>query len=199
MIDLNPHTVFESLCERMKTRRSLRSLEAIHEVCKMHKETGATDFRVATIVRLGEGKGVPTVQTIKNKTGEPYRTLIKAWQHTVPKPKRTRAADEWISEIQDPRLRFLVEDLAAKNRKLEREIREFSRLELKIDLRESVIAKDLPDFIDSEFDALKGAIDREFFKKMGWTSDTRGRVCDADGNRIYGPDYITAIEKILIL
>lgn len=198
MSNLDPQIVYEALKGQMKTKRSLRSLEAIHEVCREHREAGAFDFKAATIARLGAGRGVPSEQTIKNKTGEPYRALIKAWQECVPnKPKPSRKRDDWLADISDPRIRFLVEDLVARNRKLEQQIAILRKAEFTIDLRETAEVNNLPEFIDSEIDALKKAISTELFDKMRWESDSRGRVTDAKGSRIYGPGYVTAIEKML--
>lgn len=197
MSNLDPQTVFEALLERMKTKRSRSSLEAIHEVCRDHKETGSLDFRVATIVRFGADRGVPSAQTIKNATGEAYRALIKAWQESVPKPKKTRASDDWVSEVKDARIRFLIEDLIVRNKRLEQQIKVFRQADFNIDLRETVQSNDLPEFIDSEIEALKNAISESFLHKMGWEADSRGRVTSSKGNKIYGPGYVTAIEKLL--
>lgn len=194
----DPNEVFQVLKERMKTKRSLRSLEAIHEVCREHREAGAFDFRVATVVRLGAGRGVPSEQTIKNKTGEPYRALIKAWQESLPnKPKINRKRDDWVTDIDDPRIRFLVEDLIAKNRKLEQQVAILKKAEFMIDLRDTAQSTALPELIDSELKALQEAISDRFFEKMGWHSDSRGRVTDDRNSKIYGPGYVTGIEKIL--
>lgn len=198
MSNLDPQIVYEALKGQMKTKRSLRSLEAIHEVCREHREAGAFDFKAATIARLGASRGVPSEQTIKNKTGEPYRALIKAWQECVPnKPKSSRKRDDWVTDINDPRIRFLVEDLGAKNRKLEQQIAILRKAEFTIDLRETAGMNNFPELIDSEIEALKKAVSKEFFEKMEWQSDSRGRVTDDRGNRIYGPGYVTAIEKML--
>ncbi|HKM38051.1 MAG TPA: gamma-mobile-trio protein GmtX [Thiopseudomonas sp.] len=200
MLELNPQSVFEALLPKMKTKRSIKSLNAINDVCREHKEAGSTDFNLATIVRLGANRGVPTERTIKNSTGEAYRALITAWQDTVPKKQiNKRGAYDWISEISDSRLRFLVEDLVAKKNKLEKEIREYSGLVLNIDMRESKSEQSVPQLIDSEWEALRAAIDNDFIKKMGWQVDPRGRVKDVNSNTIYGPGYVTAIEKLISL
>lgn len=194
----DPQDVYEALLEKMKTKRSKNSLEAIHEVCREHRNSGALDFRIATIVRLGADRGVPSEQTIKNKTGEAYRALIHAWQESLPKKQTlNRKRDDWVSEIEDPRLRFLVEDLVVKNRRLERQISELKKADFTIDLRDATEKNGLPEFIDSEVQALKQAISPEFLDKMGWSTDSRGRILDVQGKAIYAPGYVTAIERCL--
>ena len=76
----DPNEVYEAVLSQLKSARSRKSLEALHEVCQEHHSSGAVDFRIATIAKLGDNRGVPSAQTIRNKTGEPYRALIDAWQ-----------------------------------------------------------------------------------------------------------------------
>tara|TARA_R100000935_G_C2707876_1_gene112871 strand:- start:162 stop:461 length:300 start_codon:yes stop_codon:yes gene_type:complete len=94
-------------------------------------------------------------------------------------------------------LRFLVEDLYSRLKKLERENLEFSKVPLEIDLRGVSPTNAGPDLIDSEWDALKLAIDNKFLENMGWHIDHRGSVSDASGALIYRNGYATAIEKLL--
>lgn len=52
------------------------TLDAVFAVCQEQIERGVADFSFATIARMGTGRGVPKVQSIRNKTGENYRMLI---------------------------------------------------------------------------------------------------------------------------
>ena len=76
----DPHEVYEAILGQLKSARSRKSLEALHTVCQEHHGAGAVDFRIATIAKLGASRGVPSPQTIRNKSGEHYRALIDAWQ-----------------------------------------------------------------------------------------------------------------------
>lgn len=84
----DPKEVYEAILNQLTNTRTKKSLEAIQEVCKEQHGAGASDFRIATIAKLGAKRGVPSAQTIRNKTGEHYRALIEAWQAVGEKKKR---------------------------------------------------------------------------------------------------------------
>lgn len=61
------------------TTRMQRSLDLIYGICKELYQSGKFDFSVATVGRLSSQRGGPSVQAIRNKNGERYRSLVKAW------------------------------------------------------------------------------------------------------------------------
>jgi hypothetical protein len=65
-----------------------RSLDLIYSICKELYQSGRSDFSVATIGRLSSQRGGPSIQAIRNKNGERYRSLVKAWTSQTTGAKR---------------------------------------------------------------------------------------------------------------
>lgn len=206
----DPNKVYEAVRSQLKSPRSEKSLGAIHEVCKEHYEAGAVDFRVSTIVKLGANRGVPSAQTIRNKTGEPYRTLIDAWQALGDERKKDVKARntpsgeyDWVEQVGSPAHRYLILDLIAKVRHLAAENKGYASVKkLKIDLRTGSKAsteEQLPNFLSHELDALKEAISEEFLGRQGWVRGERGSIKDQNGKVIFRNGFVDVIEKMLSL
>tara|TARA_R110001592_G_scaffold341474_1_gene630558 strand:+ start:33338 stop:33973 length:636 start_codon:yes stop_codon:yes gene_type:complete len=205
---VDPNEVYEAIVSQLTNNRTKKSLEAIHEVCKEQDSAGASDFRIVTISKLGAKRGVPSAQTIRNKTGEQYRALIEAWQVVGEKKEKENkrntvpsAKYDWVNKVEDPTLRYLVLDLVAQVRHLNAENKALvSVKKLEIDYRSGsteVKEKVLPDFLSHELDSLKAAIDDNFLKRQGWEKGERGCVKDANGKMVFKNGWVDVIEKIL--
>ena len=204
MTDVNE--VYEKLKDSAVNDRTRKTLDAIHKVCNEQFDRGSKDFSIATISRLGEDIGIPKAQSIRNSTGETYRALINAWQNANPvqtnKPKVSRQK-EWIDRISDPTIRFLVQDLAATNRKLVSELQLVKSVTtLEIDMRKETTPsltenQSPPKLLDSEREALANAISPEFIESQGWEANSRGRVVDINGKTLFKNGFVTAIKKLI--
>lgn len=205
-----PRKVYEAILGQLKTSRSRKSLEALYAVCKEHHEAGAVDFRIATIAKLGASRGVPSAQTIRNKTGEPYRAVIEAWQVLGDQKKKELKGRitptgkyDWVDELENPAHRYLVLDLIARVRHLKAENKGFASIKkLEIDCRsdpEAGAESQLPNFLSHELDALKEAISEEFLNRQGWVRGERGSIKDQNGKVIFRNGFVDVIEKVLSL
>ncbi|MFY3773001.1 gamma-mobile-trio protein GmtX [Marinobacter salsuginis] len=208
MSDLND--VYEAILGQLKSVRSRKSLEALHTVCQEHASAGAVDFRIATIAKLGANRGVPSAQTMRNKSGEHYRALIDAWQGVGKKRKEEKKeyADpvgehDWVGEIANPTHRYLILDLIAQVRRLRAQNKGLASItKLEIDYRsgsEVAAEAQLPSFLGHELDALKEAISDDFLKRQDWVRGERGSIKDQNGRVIFRNGFVDAIEKILSL
>jgi hypothetical protein len=206
----DPNEVYEAVLSQLKSSRSRKSLAAIHEVCKEHHSSGAVDFRIATIAKLGVNRGVPSAQTIRNKTGEPYRVVIDAWQALGDQKKKEikgritpSGKYDWVDELGNPTHHYLVLDLIAQVRHLRAENKGFASIKkLEIDLRsgsEAAVEAKLPNFLTHELDALKEAISDEFLSRQGWVRGARGSITDQNGKVIFRNGFVDVIEKVLSL
>lgn len=206
----DPNEVYEAVLSQLKSSRSRKSLAAIHEVCKEHHSSGAVDFKIATIAKLGVNRGVPSAQTIRNKTGEPYRAVIDAWQALGDQKKKEikgritpSGKYDWVDELGSPTHRYLVLDLIAQVRHLRAENKGFASIKkLDIDLRsvsEAAVEAKLPNFLTHELDALKEAISDEFLSRQGWVRGARGSITDQNGKVIFRNGFVDVIEKVLSL
>ena len=205
-----PREVYEAILGQLKTSRSRKSLEVLYAVCKEHHEAGAVDFRIATIAKLGAGRGVPSAQTIRNKTGEPYRAVIEAWQVLGDQKKKELKGRitpnrkyDWVDELENPAHRYLVLDLIARVRHLKAENKGFASIKkLEIDCRSdpgAAAESQLPNFLSHELDALKEAISEEFLNRQGWVRGERGSIKDQNGKVIFRNGFVDVIEKVLSL
>ena len=207
---ISPDKVLERLIAHAKSSRTIQSLEAIQKVCSELKKRGHNDFSVAAIAAFGEGRGVPKAQSIRNKTGEPYRILIESWRKSNdsinnagpkhhPFPKRY----QWVENIEDPRLKFLVKDLVVDHQKLTTDLQRVKSITtLQIDMRKSVPEKksslaNAVAFTNNELEALKAAINPAFLDQEGWTIDPRGRIKNDSGRTLFKLGFVDAVQKIL--
>jgi hypothetical protein len=89
------HPLPESVLGVLKkgaTIRTQRSLDLIYGICKELHQSGKSDFSVATVGRLSSQRGGPSVQAIRNKNGERYRNLVKAWTSQAGRSRRGLSA-----------------------------------------------------------------------------------------------------------
>ena len=198
---MNIEELFEKLCSETKNDRVRATLTAINAVCQEQHDRGSRDFSVATISRLGEGRGVPKAQSIHNKTGEIYRALIRAWQSANPMPKKPKTGSslDWIERIEDPALKWLVYDLASTNKALSSELQLCKSVKkLNIDLRgDQSFSAEKPELMEVERQALVAAIDSKFLERRGWQRTGRGAIVDkATGEVIFKNGFVSAVEKV---
>lgn len=123
---MNPEEVLIMLKSRSSVRCQ-KSLDAIFAICDAQVKKGVMDFSYAAIARLGADKGVPKAQSIRNKSGEPYRALIQSFIDCHNKIKQRREVtkvDGWIDEIVDPKLKLLVSVQVAQLKEAKKMLKE---------------------------------------------------------------------------
>ncbi|MCL7942963.1 gamma-mobile-trio protein GmtX [Marinobacter sp. ATCH36] len=198
---MKPNELLEKLKEKSSPKVG-KTLDAIYQICVEQEQRGLNDFSVATIARLGHKRGVPKAQSLRNKTGEPYRALLNSFekQHRSDKPRMEhRGEDEWIEEIQNPKHKLLARiqssELAAANRKL----RDFAPPGTRIEVR---------DYQNEGFDedrtlnnlerrALIYLTSEEFLSKWGFSISKYGEIVDANGVVVLKAATVDAVKKAL--
>ncbi|WP_448108858.1 gamma-mobile-trio protein GmtX [Pseudomonas azerbaijanoccidentalis] len=177
-----------------------KTLDAIYLICDEQRAHGSIDFSYAMISKLGRGKGVPKVQSIRNSTGENYRTLIQAFSATA-KPytstERSKSGDGWVEDIKDLRLRLLVNMKLAELAEANRLIKEFvpPGLEIRIDDRQGPQADFRFDEVERR--ALEYLISPDFLAMWRFKLGSIGDILDQNGKRVFKPMTIDAIKKAL--
>tara|TARA_R110001583_G_scaffold72800_1_gene203381 strand:- start:21296 stop:21931 length:636 start_codon:yes stop_codon:yes gene_type:complete len=203
----NPESILEKLKNKANSERAVQSLEAIHAVCEDLKKSGHSDFTVATVARMGEGRGVPKAQSIRNASGEPYRVLIAAWQNSTSKgvvaKKRASALPNsysWVDEIDDPRLRYLARDMAARMSEQKADLQRLKQVtQLQLDMRSSTPAAQPGtglELTETEREALKQAIDPDFLEAQEWTIDSAGRIKNRSKRTLFQAGFVDALQKL---
>nr|WP_305071840.1 gamma-mobile-trio protein GmtX [Providencia sp. M-8] len=192
--------------ERLKesaTPKACKTLDIIYEICVEQEKREVYDFSVATIARLGYKRGVPKAQSLRNKTGESYRALLRSFEECHHNKKNnvvSKKEDDWIEEIQNPKHKLLVRmqasELAAANKKL----REFNPPGTRIEVRDYQNEKLDEDSALSSLErrALEYIISEEFLGKWDFSISEFGEVVDSSGAVVLRAATIDAVKKALI-
>ncbi|CAN7417221.1 gamma-mobile-trio protein GmtX [Pseudomonas brassicacearum] len=196
---MTPQEMLTDLCEKHPKKQS--SLKAIYEVCKEIVGSEGTDLRYATVARLGAERGVPKAQSIANKTGEVYQALIKCFasaKGTRKRPPKPRGGDAWAEEIQDVRIRLLVQSKLAELAEAQRIIREIipPGSVIRVDDRSSGVAADVK-LSNLERRALEYLRSDDFLSDWKMERGKVGDVVDPNGKAVFKPYTIQALEKVL--
>jgi hypothetical protein len=195
---MTPEETLDNL-KKTVSSRSLRSLDAIYEVCKEQLETGVNDFSFSTIAKIGEKRGVPRAQSIRNKTGESYRILINSFaKSTNNKPlKVSRKEEDWIERIEDPNTKLLVRIQAAELKDAQKLIKEFVPINTVIEVND--FSGEKSDFRLSNLErrALEYLLSPDFQEKAQLTIGDQGQFLTSDGKIMFKVATLDAIKKAL--
>lgn len=198
---MQPKELLDKLKESATSRVS-KTLDAIYEICIEQEQRRLYDFSVSTIARLGHKRGVPKAQSLRNKTGEQYRALLRSFEecHRGDKPRiETRSEDDWIEEIQNPKHKLLARiqasELAAANKKLRNFIPPGTRIEIK-DYQNENIDEDRK-LNSSERRALEYILSDDFLSRWQFCISSHGEFIDMNGNVVLRPGTADAIRKVL--
>ncbi|MCE0493878.1 gamma-mobile-trio protein GmtX [Vibrio salinus] len=204
MADISPEKVLEQLKNKTSTRTQ-NSLDAVFTICKEQQERGLHDFSFSTIARLGKGRGVPAAQSIRNKTGEPYRTLIASFVSMVPeqsKPIKHSSKGQtyaWIDELEDPVVRLQANILYSQKKETERLLNEVVPINQVIEVFDggSSTASSYK-LSELERSALEYLLSSEFLRRNQLETGENGSIVTSDSNKsFFHVATIDAIKKAL--
>jgi hypothetical protein len=219
----SPEVTFQALVSTANAQQA-KSLTALHEVLKKHKESGNANYSIAEIARLSVAGGGPSVSTIRNKTGQCFRELIQAWANQAglpmkkpvnPKGRGTSVPkdNELLRKIPDAAVRGVFGMIIAERNRYRNELNLLkAHTEIIIDRRPGVspnrpapkaasnsevqVISSITGLLNGmEVQALKAAVEDEFFEKQGWTVSKAGQVRGEDGE-IYKHGYVNALRKL---
>jgi len=216
----SPEVFLEELCKGADPRKE-RSLKLIYTICTEQHERGSKDFSVATIGRLSSERGGPSAGAIRNKTGEAYRAIIKAFADSVGginrkvAPVEPSAVDQILEGVTDPVLRTRISLMLAEIESLRAQLLAARHLAAQnavvnladyhgpkqenpvCELGQVEVLSPCPEFTSLEIRALRGAISDKTFTHWGWHAEENGRIRTETGQVVFGAGFITAIRKIL--
>jgi len=198
---MKPDQVLEKLKETASPK-ACKTLDTIFEICMEQRQRGLDDFSVATVARLGHQRGVPKDQSLRNKSGESYRALLRSFEDGTKRKKqrgKTRAEDDWIEEIENPKHKLLARiqasELVAANRKL----REFVPPSSRIDVRD--YQNDTRDgggtFTEQERRALEYLLSEQFLAKWQFSISEYGEIIDGNSTVVLKAATVDAVKKAL--
>jgi hypothetical protein len=197
---ISPAEVLSKLQENA-SKKTQDTLNSIYEICIEQKERGLEDFSIATIAKLGHKRGVPQAQSIRNKSGEPYRALLKAFSDAAPKKVKLeipKKDEDWIDEIENPKHKLLTRIMASKLKTANQKLREILPPNLRIDVYDH---KSQPEphckLNELERRALEYLTSENFQKKWKIKPTEYGEYEDERGEIIFKAGTLSAIKKAL--
>ena len=204
MSEITPEKVLSQLKKKASSRVQ-NSLEAVFTICKEQQERGLNDFSYSTIARLGKGRGVPAAQSIRNKTGESYRTLIASFNSaTKDQPSQVRNTSKgkmhaWIDELDDPVVRLQANILYAQKKEAERLLNEVVPINQVIEVFDNVdVSVASIKLTELERSALEYLISSEFLRRHQLELGKNGSIVSSDTQKSFFPvATLDAIKKAL--
>lgn len=204
MSDITPEQVLSQLKKKASSRVQ-NTLDALFTVCKEQQERGLSDFSYSTIARLGKGRGVPAAQSIRNKTGESYRTLIASFNSSTkdqPKPARNTSKGKmhaWIDELEDPVVKLQANILYAQKKEAERLLNEVVPINQVIEVFDNVDVSVVSiKLTELERSALEYLISSEFLRRHQLELGKNGSIVSSDTQKSFFPvATLDAIKKAL--
>jgi hypothetical protein len=203
--------LLEALCARADPRK-IRSLRLIYAICEEQLDRGSKDYSVATIGRLSAERGGPAAGAIRNKTGEAYRAVIKAFADSVGgKTRKTvdvtpSPADVILHGVTDPVLRARIGLLLAELKSMRAQLlaaRHLANQNAVLDLERGLsggrvnCAAAASRLSLLEIRALENAISKATLTHWGWRVDAAGRIVTDTGQTVFAAGFVTAIGKVL--
>ncbi len=199
---MNPSIMLKEL-KKEASPRTCRTLDAIYQICIEQEERGVYDFSVSTIAKLGNKRGVPKAQSLRNKTGEKYRALLLSFedQHKDRKKRpKKESPDDWIEEIQSPKHKLLARtqaaELAAANKKLRDFIPPGTRIEVR-DHQNFAHNHNEVYLTDLERRALEYLISEEFLGTWDFSISEYGEILDSGEKVVLRAATVDAVKKVL--
>jgi hypothetical protein len=206
-----PKALLEALCADADPRK-MRSLRLIYAICEEQWDRGSKDYSVATIGRLSAERGGPAAGAIRNKTGEAYRAVIKAFAESVGGKSRktvdakSTPADLILHGVTDPVLRARIGLLLAELKSTRAQLlaaRHLANENAVLDLARE-LSEERPNSAATasrlsplEMRALESAISEATLTHWGWCVDASGRIVTDTGQTVFTAGFVTAISKVL--
>jgi hypothetical protein len=196
---MKPEQLLEKLKETASTKAG-KTFDVIFEIYKEQQQRGLDEFSVATVARLGHKRGVPKGQSLRNKSGESYRALLKSFEDlsSNKKPRlKARAEDDWIDEIENPKHKLLTRiqasELAAANRKLREFVPPGTRIDVRDYQNDNMDTGNL--FTEQERRALEYLISEQFLSKWQFSISEYGEVIDSNNTVVLKAATVDAVKK----
>lgn len=182
--------------------KTCRTLDAIFQVCQEQEERGVYEFTPRVIAKLGYKRGVPREQSIRNKSGEHYRALLRAFEsfHSSKTRQLRKTGDhDWVDEIPNPTHRLLVRAQEAELKAAKKLLQEIVPPGERINVfdYQNVSADGDTKLSDVERRALDYIISEKFLKTWDFSKTEFGEIVDSNGAVVLRAATVSAVEKAL--
>lgn len=209
---IDPKLFLAELCKHASPRKA-QSLELIYTICTEQAARGSRDYSIVTIGTLSSERGGPSSAAIRNKPGEDYRALIKAFSESVQgfsKKKRepeSSDGEDILEGTHDPVLKARIRLMLAEMKCLRGQLlaarglaNQNAVLTLENDLHPTspeTARQDEFALTLQETNALRDAISTSTMEHWGWQLDKAGRVMTESGQIVFRAGFGTAIQKVI--
>lgn len=214
--EIHPNAVLSSLVAKGNRSHRRRNLERVYEVCRKHHDSGSRDFSRATIGRLCEVENIfKDRRVLYNAQSSDYVAIIESWAvyagPTAPKSPKTLASHDYLTRIEDPALRFIMQSIISERDKLQAQLNTLkSHAYTTVDRRPLganitsnamtgpvLVLEKHAQLTPSERDALRKAISSEFLSDEGWREGSHGEIFNHADRTLFDVGFTTAIRKVL--
>lgn len=197
---MTPEKTLETL-KRNASAKTQQTLDAIFAVCSEQQKNGVNDFSATTVARLGVNRGVPKAQSIRNKSGEKYRALIKSFEEARQSNKKVspiKSNEAWIDEIPNAKHRLLTKILSSDLKKAQQQLQEIIPPKTRIHIYDHKGSPAEPERLNNqERRALEYLISTAFLNKWNFKRGECGELLDDKGNIVLKVATVDAIQKAL--
>lgn len=212
---IHPDDVLASLLAKGGRSQRQRNLTAVHEICRRQHQAGSRDFSIPVIGKLCEAEGILKARALYNAQSADYRDLIEAWQGyagpAAPRAPKVLASHDYLLRIEDPAIRSLMQGIISERDRMKAQINTLkANTHIVVDRRplggnvvtspEAAPVVLLPmasQLTESEKQALRRSISRDFLEDRGWQETELGEIVNEKGRTVFDPGYATAIRKVL--
>lgn len=213
--DIHPDAVLESLLAKGGRSNRRANLAKMQELCRRHHEAGSRDFSLPAIGRLAEAEDIMKGRALYNAQSADYRALIEAWAAyagpPAPKPPKTLASHDYLTRIEDPAIRSIMQGVIAERDKLKAQLNVLkANTQVTVDRRPlgatvaptpgsqpvTVLAM-AAQLTPSEREALQKSVSADYLEERGLREGSHGEIVNERGRTVFEVGFARAIRKVL--
>lgn len=204
----HPDVILQEFLDKRPRPQKVKNLQAIHDLCRTQHEVGSRDFSISAIGKLCEDRGILKARGLYNAPLADYKALIEAWAAyagpAMPKPIKLAATDAYVTRIDDPAVRILVQGVIAERNKLKAQLNTLKAATKVVVDRRPVAGVQMDatrtlsnGLTDSERRALEKVMSAEFLAEQGWSEVELGEIVNTRGRTVFDPGFATGLRKLL--
>jgi hypothetical protein len=213
--DIYPDAVLESLLAKGGRSNRRANLMKMHQLCRRQHDAGSRDFSLPAIGRLAEAEGIMKGRALYNAQSADYKALIEAWAAyagpPAPKLPKTLASHEYLTRIEDPAIRSIMQAIIAERDRLKAQLNVLkANAQVTVDRRplgatvaavsdsQSVaVLATAAQFTPSEREALQKSVSADYLEERGLREGSHGEIVNERGRTVFEVGFARAIRKVL--
>ncbi|MBC8748286.1 MULTISPECIES: gamma-mobile-trio protein GmtX [Paraburkholderia] len=212
--DIYPDAVLESLLAKGGRSNRRANLMKMHQLCRRQHDAGSRDFSLPAIGRLAEAEGIMKGRALYNAQSADYKALIEAWAAyagpPAPKLPKTLASHEYLTRIEDPAIRSIMQAIIAERDRLKAQLnvlkanaqvtvdrRPLGAVAAVSDSQSVAVLATATQFTPSEREALQKSVSADYLEERGLREGSHGEIVNERGRTVFEVGFARAIRKVL--